>query len=908
MRCSCLFSFMFVSLISVLGQKPIIDSSVFGKWPSLAGKNISNNGNYVLYALRNVPVKCWTLVIQSTSGKWEKEIPGIAEGVFSGDSRQAIFKRGEDSLCLLTLGTEKMTYIPYVSSYKLSNERTGEWLAYTLRGQGRELVFRHLETGKELHFTSVKNYLFSPTGSVVLLEKSENIGITSVETLYLLNLQDGKETKIWSANEYDGRPGGYVIDLSATQLAFFVDEKFEGHTVPTLWYYRIGMDSAIRKSGLDHSATGGMIINSGNNPQFSKDGRRIFFELQNQNQESGLPVRSGIQVDVWHYSDRELQSHQLLNLSARTYMAMIDSGDRHSREIRLQLEEEVVYSTISELIGDFILIKSSKEEKFWWDHAGGPSLYLVSLIDGSRILLKKHLVYNEWFAISPKGNYVIHYNSKTGNYFSYSIVTGHTINITQSIPTRLSNEDYYDVPNIPPSVGIATWLAQDESLLIYDNYDIWRVDPSGNRPPENITHGYGRREHIKFRLIKDESEDKETLVNGRPAFLLSAFNKINKYNGFYRKMVGVKGDPELLTMGPYNYFHMSSQSPPYTASPSAPPIKAKDTNVWIVTRMNYKEAPNYYLTHDFISFIRLSKLCPEKYYNWLTAELMSWKMPDGKVSQGILFKPENFDPAKKYPVILNYYEKVSDRLYDYLEPASVNNNINIPYFVSRGYLVFLPDIEYKIGATGESVVNSVGSAAQYLAKKPWVNASKMAVQGHSFGAFETNYLVTRSHLFAAAVSCSGGSDWVSGYDELIGATGNNMQSAYENDQLRIGASLWDRPDLYIKNSPIFRASRITTPLLMVNNKEDRAFSSWSQGVEFFSALRRLRKKVWMLQYDGEGHSLSGRNADDFTIRLTQFLDYYLRGARPPKWMTQGIPAKLKGIDAGFELETGRTKP
>lgn len=179
----------------------------------------------------------------------------------------------------------------------------------------------------------------------------------------------------------------------------------------------------------------------------------------------------------------------------------------------------------------------------------------------------------------------------------------------------------------------------------------------------------------------------------------------------------------------------------------------------------------------------------------------------------------------------------------------------------------------------------------------------MGIQGHSRGGWETNFLVTHSKLFAAAMSASGFSDYVCLYNGIRSARleGGSRQGSFESSYQRIGATLWERPDLYIENSPIFKANEVTTPLLMMANKADDDVP-FEQGIEFFTALRRLRKKVWMLQYDGEGHMvLSNKAARDLTVRMKQFFDLYLMGAPAPKWMLTGIPAKMKGVVDGLDL-------
>jgi dipeptidyl aminopeptidase/acylaminoacyl peptidase len=290
----------------------------------------------------------------------------------------------------------------------------------------------------------------------------------------------------------------------------------------------------------------------------------------------------------------------------------------------------------------------------------------------------------------------------------------------------------------------------------------------------------------------------------------------------------------------------------------------------------------------------------------MTTELIHWKTFDGSPSDGVLYKPENFDPQKKYPVIFDYYEQRSEELNLFVSPKAAEDRINVPWFVSNGYLVCAPDIHYKKGQPGQSAYNAVVSAAKYLSKMRWVDSTKMGIQGHSFGGYETNYIVTHTKLFAAACAASGMCDLVSFYGSVPRA--GNTKYFSERDEGRMDATLWQTPDAYIRNSPIFQADKVSTPLLMMNNKNDGQVP-FAQGVELFTALRRLGKKVWMLQYDGGGHSAGDtKEAVDYSTRMSQFFDHYLKGAPAPKWMTRGIPARLKGIDDGLEPDPAIQTP
>jgi dipeptidyl aminopeptidase/acylaminoacyl peptidase len=277
-------------------------------------------------------------------------------------------------------------------------------------------------------------------------------------------------------------------------------------------------------------------------------------------------------------------------------------------------------------------------------------------------------------------------------------------------------------------------------------------------------------------------------------------------------------------------------------------------------------------------------------------------MFDGKESEGLLFKPENFDPTKKYPVIFYFYERNADTRYNYRAPAPSASTINIAYFTSNGYLVFDPNIYYKNGQPGESAYNSVVSAAKYLSKMKFVDSTKMAIQGQSWGGYQVAYLITRTKIFAAAGAGAPVSNMFSAYGGIRWGSGISRQFQYEKTQTRIGFTPWQRPDLYTKNSPLFKADKVATPLLLMHNDKDGAVP-WYQSIEYFTALRRLDKKVWLLQYNDEDHNLvERRNRKDLSVRLEQFFNHYLKGTPMPVWMREGVPAIKKGVDWGLKIE------
>ncbi len=331
-------------------------------------------------------------------------------------------------------------------------------------------------------------------------------------------------------------------------------------------------------------------------------------------------------------------------------------------------------------------------------------------------------------------------------------------------------------------------------------------------------------------------------------------------------------------------------------------LKAKDSDLMLFQKSNFRTSPDLHVTSNlWKSSSKLTDINPQMIdYNWGSAELFSWTSFADVPLQGIIYKPEDFDPSKKYPVMIYFYEKHSDNLYSYMTPAPSRSIINIPFFVSRGYVVFSPDIDYTVGQPGMDAYNSVVSGAEELIKFDWVDSENMAIQGQSWGGYQVAYLVTKTNMFKAAGSGAPVSNMTSAYGGIRWATGRSRQYQYEKTQSRIGSTLSDSLDLYIKNSPVFFVKDIETPLLIMHNDNDGAVP-WYQGIEMYMSMRRLGKPVWMLQYNKEEHNLiHRRNTKDLAIRLQQFFDHYLKGEPAPVWMTRGVPATDKGKTWGYD--------
>jgi dipeptidyl aminopeptidase/acylaminoacyl peptidase len=885
--------------------KPVLDSSVFNKWTEVSGGAISNDGKYISYILQekntsllNPLIFKYTAVVTNSVGSWKWQVDGTKAVQFSADSKYAVYINRGDSLCILKLGSKQYTAVPGIGAFQLLAEKKGEQLVYQSNSKNGRLVIRSFNGKREQGFEDVNRYAFSPDGQILVVERPiENNG-TKVEWIML---NDGKPRVIWSNKQ--GKLGQFLFDKSSKQVAFSVNEK----GVKSIWLYSSGTEQA-NKLVVEGANKIDSSLSIENMIRFSDNGDRIFFMLSKKR----MPTKQRpdvAKVTVWGYDDLVLQSEREKNslLNRLNYLSVLDTRD--GKVMRLQNDFERVNLTPGKGYNDDFCLISQPDvgngvNKVDGDQLGTTilnsanehsKLYLVSTRNADRKLLPWRDSYLALTYLSPRGKYVIYKNNSDLQYYSYELTSGNMQSITKDIHADLSVDDGYRLsPNHHTLIDVGGWLTNDAGIFIYDRYDIWLVDPSGKKMPQNITNDYGGQSRIILRLANRERDNH--YINWGDRLILAALNARTMENGFFQIRLGVSKYPEKLIMESCLFTYPLSLSNLYGNL-----IKAKDRDAWLLTRQKASESPNYYYSTDLKRIHPISDNYPEKPWNWITAELHTWKTQDGDTLQGILYKPENFDSSKKYPVIFDYYRQVSQDLHLYKNPAGTDGYLNAPWFVSHGYLLFTPDIHHRIPDLKESVISCITSAAKHLRDFAYIDTNRIGLYGHSFGGLETGYMITSNSLFAAAVTACGYYDLISDVGTIIDGTGISRGGPAK---LHTGGTLWEKPDEYVKNSSIFNLDKVTMPVLIMTGEKDGQVPH-NQSVELFLGLRELGKKSWMLSYeDGNHFVISKKDVDDYTIRCMQFFDHYLKGAPAPKWMTRGIPVSEKGTDTGYELDPG----
>jgi dipeptidyl aminopeptidase/acylaminoacyl peptidase len=397
--------------------------------------------------------------------------------------------------------------------------------------------------------------------------------------------------------------------------------------------------------------------------------------------------------------------------------------------------------------------------------------------------------------------------------------------------------------------------------------------------PRNVTAGAGRQRGVTYRVVPLDAD--ERALDPNAPLTLRAFDNATKASGYARTRLGSSLAPEVLVMAPKNYAALQ---------------KARRAEQFLLTQQTYREFPDLWTGATIAGATKISNANPQELeYPRGDVELVSWLNDDGVPLQGMLFKPEGFDPSKKYPLISYYYERLSDGLHNYVAPSG-RNTINPMIYTALGYLVFFPDIVYTNGFPGPSAAKAIIPGVQSLIARGFVDPRRLGIAGQSWGGYQSAYLLTVTNMFAAAVPNATVVNMTSAYGGIRWGPGVLRQFQYEHTQSRIGGSLWEFPERYIENSPLFKLDRVTTPVLFMANDADDAVP-WYQGIEFYSAMRRLKKEAYFVVYNGDVHNPTKRaNQKDIDRKMQEFFGNKLLGQPAPEWMVRGIPYLEKGRD------------
>ena len=864
-------------------------------WQRITDREISDNGKWV--ACKMEP---WegdaTVYLYAAQGQETATFSPADKFAFSASSGYLVVtqtpgKSTVDSLKVLKTKEDKMpmnTLVIYsvagkketidsLKTFKLADE--ADWIAYQRGRKDSTLYVRSLDGSKTFQFPTVTDFQFA--------KKSGMLYYTSAAEgeagIFTLNPEKGSPALI---KEGKGVFKQTTFDEKGERLAFlYCADKDSSYKALSLWLSEHNAPAKEIATRGNKAFPAEWVINENGMLQFSKSASRLFFGTSPEPRQKDTTqlAENRPNVQVWSWDEPVQYTVQNYNKEKdlkKSYQAVYNLGNGSI----FQLANEELPNIQLGNEGDAALALLSTSRPYslssMWEARTRSDYYTVSLDNGER----KQIAQADYgrFRLSPQGKYAYWYGETDSCWYTIALAEGKRYRLTtpESFPAW---DEENDVPNHPYAHGAAGWTANDQNLLIYDRYDIWKFDPTAATSPINLTVN-GRKEKLSYRL---EQLDKEArfIDLGKPQ-LLKGFNETTKGYGFYNARLSAPAAPKTLLAG--NYMLRSIN-------------KAKNTDDVIYTMETFQQYPDiHYSTLAFKKSVQLTHGDKQQEgFIWGTAELVSWISLDGRPLEGVVYKPANFDPNKKYPMMVNFYERNSETLYNYRMPEPHRSTIDYHLYNSNEYVIFNPDIRYVDGYPGESCYNCLMPGITMMIAKGYINEKGIGAQGHSWGGYQVAYLATRTNLFSAIESGAPVVNMFSAYGGIRWGSGMARSFQYEHTQSRLGATPWSSPLRYLENSPLFTMDKVQTPILIMHNDAD-GHVPWYQGIEYFVAMKRLGKPCWLLNYTGEPHwPMHMANRIDFQRRMFQFFKHYLKNQKMPKWMSEGVPAVEQPFELGY---------
>lgn len=865
------------------------------KFREIEQRVLSEEGNWMAYAA--VPdLGDSTGYVVNVVDATEYSVERGDQPVISKDGRYVVFRQrpallereqAEDdeardklktNAVLVDTQTGEQEVFEDVESFQISGD--GEALALMLskadkEDDGHPLRIVSLTDSDEHSFENVLSVSAGEAGPRFAWVAASN-DETPVHSVSVFNSANGTRLEIAAGDER--KFSGLSFNPDGNTLALLQGPRESENPDPEqqLMMWQFGQ-SAARAVSVDRD---GWVLSEHQSPRWSENGERVLVghrpQQEDNDEESAVPESEDALYDVerllddrrlqvWHGDDDRIVTHQ-----RETY----DSQQKSTAPGVLWVNEE-----------QFVALSEDTEDRMRWSENENAAvvsnssthlrnitwdgfyqdIYHVDLKSGERQLVVEKVRSSEDGHLSPDGRYVAYVDD--ASYRLFDSEAGEHRALAEDIEVSWVDEEN-DRPMEAGSYGVAGWLEDSSAFLAYDRYDIWKISIDGEAV--NLTQR-GREDKMRFRV--QHTDDDPGLKVDQPV-LVHAYHDEEKYHGFYQLDLENAELSRLLENNKrYQYVDY---------------VEASDRLLF--TEEDFRQFPDMWSApQDFSERTQLTDVNPQiDEFKWGNAELIDWDTDDGETLQGIVIKPDDYDPERTYPVLVYYYEKFSQRLYHFNQ-MKVNHRPNFPFYLGQDYVVFLPDVRFRPGAPGPSATESLVPGVQKLIDDGIADPDAIGLHGHSWSGYQSAFVVTETDMFAAAVAGAPVANMTSAYTGIRWGSGLARQFQYETGQSRIGPSMYEDIDPYIENSPVFFADQINTPMVIQFGDDDGAVP-WEQGIEYYLALRRLNKEVVMLHYEDEPHHLQRyANKVDYTLKMMEFFDHYLKGEEAPDWWVEGMP-------------------
>ncbi|MCG6955760.1 MAG: prolyl oligopeptidase family serine peptidase [Gemmatimonadetes bacterium] len=874
----------------------------YGPWSRINQVALSPDGRWLAYAKQPNEGDA-TFVVKSLDDTATYDFVNGSGAEFTDDGRWVAFltsppkkeadelrkqkKPVQRTLHVIDLETGTTFQHPGVREFAFSDD--GRFLAIHRERadrqadfEGSDLLLRDLSSGTLLSLGNVSAFAFNKGGSrLAYLVDAANKG---GDGLYLLSPADGRIRPLDTDTlRYDD----LTWDSAGTDVAALKGEKPKGKaqranallvargvtgTTPAVKTYDPAGDASFPED---------FVLSELGNTTWTKDGGRILLGIKEQEDEAKRPENGEerANVDVWHWNDDRIQSVQMRQAAGDrrfTYTSVynVDSG----RFLRLATEDMQRVQVTED--GRWGVGSNDAAYRHDLNRPDGYADYVrIDLNDGQTAELVKDL--HRPMGTSPDGKWFLYLAD--GKVQAIEIATLKHTDLSTSAGVDFVNHEFDQVDEAP-AWGVGGWT-RDGSVLLYTKWDVWQVPANGGKAV-NVTNGVGEAQQIQFRVQDlDRAPGFGRFRGGGTAsfvdpkdMVLSAYGEWTKKSGYYKARPGK--DPQVLI---------------YDDEMIGGVRKAENADRVVFTRQTFQEFPDYWVSDlRFSSPRKVTDANPQiSEFLWGKRVLVDYIDKRGNKLQATLTLPAGYEQGKKYPMIIYFYEKMSQNHHLFSQPV-YDDRPHMSTYASNGYLVLMPDIIYDRGLPGSSALDDVTAAAQEVIDLGYADPAHIGLQGHSWGGYETSFILTQTDMFACIVTGAPLTDLMSMDNILYKQSGSSNGPILQWSQGRMGDTPWDDGPRWRSQSPIEHVPDIETPFLILQGTADGAVD-WNQGLELYSAARRLGKKVILLSYPDEPHHLSKEpNQKDFQIRMKQFFDHYLMGAPEPEWMAKGVTFLQKG--------------
>lgn len=809
-----------------------------------------------------------------------------------------------NKVTLVELATGKKTEFERTRRFAFNGKRGG-WLAVLRtpaegqKWQGSDLLLTELATGDQLNIGNTGDFAFDKKGDwlAFAIDAQDMVG----NGVQLRNMATGSVMPLDSAKAiYKSLTWTEAGDALAV-LRGVEDKAFEDKLYTAIGFTSINGTAPVKTvfdPRKDTTFPAGMTVSPNRPASWTKDLTALTFGIhevkakkkdaakkedeakKDEPKKDEAPVprptppsaaaddKERADLVLWHWLDKRLQPQQqvqeqmdknfsytsIYRVADKKFLRLTDDSLR-----QVAIPEPHVWG-IGTDVSKYELQGSLNGQRF-------SDIYAVNLTTGERKLLLEKTRY--YYGASPDGRKIAYYDD--GHFFLKDIATGETRNVTKPVTATVfwNQEDDHNIAK-PPTQFLG-WTKDSSAILVTDNWDMWTAPWNGK--PANLTIN-GKKDKIRYRSRFRFDPDEKGVDLTAPVYL-SVYGEWTKKSGIARLDPGAKAPKQLLWDDAlFNTL-----------------VKARNTDTYFYTRETGVEYPDFLLASNasLEAGTRITDANPQqKEKAWSPGvKLIDYTSTKGDKLQGALYLPANYEPGKKYPTVVYIYEKLSQGANAYAQPTS--NGFNKSVYTSNGYAVFMPDITYKLNDPGMSAVWCILPGLDAAIATGVVDPAKVGLHGHSWGGYQTAFMVTQTDKFKAAIAGAPLTDMISMYSSIYWNTGSANQPIFESSQGRFTSSYLDNMEAYVRNSPIFHAMKVKTPLIILHNDKDGAVD-FTQGIEYYNTLRRLQKQVIMLQYKGENHGLRvPANQKDYTVRMKEFFDHHLKGAPAPDWMKEGVP-------------------